>query len=126
MRTNSEYSLYNAMIGQTIDESLRVSPSRQEGVTLETIQEARETICSWWFEMLYRFTYESSAGRLVSYLTNIWREIDEDPSVSRKYRRAFNAGNGRAGLTASLRRGKKIKKTKFNGRDSKGRFTNEA
>jgi hypothetical protein len=104
---------------------MRVKPDNHVGRTLETIQEARDDICSEWFYWSYRAVYDEDPAGVIRLLKKIWREIDEDPSRSAYYCHKFNKNHGREGQRMSqlgLRNPKNAQMSHQRERNEKGEW----
>lgn len=85
----AEQRLRQAMLDQTIDESLRPDSysSRNTETNLETILQARADICSPWFELEYMTAYGLDPSATVEMLQDLWENADpvEMERVRRNY-----------------------------------------
>jgi hypothetical protein len=101
---NPEISLWERVLDNAIDESLRSKPFNGCGITMESISIARKYIQGEEFGLWYRAIYNSSPRFVIDKLRQMWVSLGAHPEKSQEYRRIFNAGNG--GIAKMKRIGK--------------------
>jgi len=94
MVTNNEELLWESVLDNAIDESLRVKPNTGLEITMQSIVSARKYIQGEEFDLLYKILHNGEAGNLVKMLRMMWVELARSPSRSELFRSFFNPDVG--------------------------------
>lgn len=87
--TESYNRLWEGMLDNAIDESLRVKPYKSLGITMQTIVFARKYIQGEDFELLYSIVHKQKCTDLVRMLRWMWCDLGKYPEHSHEFRQFF-------------------------------------
>lgn len=100
--TNNEELLWESVLNNGIDESLKGNPDRLSA--WQDIVNARKFIQCEDFSLLYHIIHDSDPEFLVGELRKAWVEIAACPGMSNTYRRVFNPHGGGASVRSEVGR----------------------
>ena len=89
-----EELLWERVLDNAIDESLRTEPNNSLGITMQSIVNARKYVCGEEFDLVYKVLHGSEAGNLVGMLNMMWVELARSPGRSELFRSFFNPDVG--------------------------------
>ena len=92
--TNNEEILWEKVLDNAIDESLRTEPNNSLGITMQTIVNARKYVQGEEFDLVYKILHGCEANNLVGMLGIMWVELVKNPSRSELFRSFFNPDVG--------------------------------
>ena len=92
MMPNNEELLWESVLNNGIDESLKGNPDRIS--TWQDIVNARKFIQNEDFSLLYRIIHDADPEFLMGKLRKAWVEIAACPGMATTYRRVFNPHGG--------------------------------
>ena len=109
MVTNNEELLWESVLNNGIDESLKGYPDRMS--TWQDIVNARKFIQCEEFDLLYHIIHDADPEFLIGKLRKAWVEIAACPGMATTYRRVFNPHGG--GVSARESVGRQLRDTKI-------------